>query len=152
MKKIKKILLLTMLTCICFSFSSCNWFIDRPEAKRIGCSHIQYDRGIYFVEIDSVKYTPMSIYTNQSSMRVGRLSMKPVDGMLVTAFTLDGNNKVEFIAGDLDEKYLEDYFENNHSHFFNFLITTMFVMIILAAVVYYQEKKENLKKQNRSLS
>ena len=137
-----------MLTCICFSFLSCNnWFIDYPEVKRIGCSHIKYDRGIYIVELDSVKYAPSSIYANHTAWRAGRVTMPPVDGIQVTAFTLDGCNKVEFIAGDLDEKYLEYYFRDDYTPMIA-LISGMSILAIIAIISYYYEVIAKRKKRN----
>ncbi len=111
-----------------FSLASCKGLERRPDVGLIGCGYIKYDQGIYYVEIDSVKYSPNRIYTNVST-RDGKTMMTPVDGMQITCFRLNDNPKVEFIVGEQSQEYLEHYFAKNYT----FLI--MFIGGIILAVV-----------------
>ena len=124
----RKFFIFVLSIWIVFGFTSCSWFDVPADARRIGCGYIQYDRGIYFVEIDSVKYNPSRVYANSSS-RDGKNMMDPVDGMMVTCFTLQGNDKVEFIAGDLSEEYLEKYFWKNYT------MAAIFGLLLLVCVI-----------------
>lgn len=109
--RMKKFLFLCCLI-LCVSLTSCKWFDSPANAEYIGTGYICHDKGNYYVEIDSIRYSPERIYTNSSS-RDGKNMMSPVEGMKVTCFRLHGNPDVEFIAGEHSEEYLEDYFTTN---------------------------------------
>ena len=128
----RKIIVFMVWLCACVSFTGCSCF-DRPaNADRIGSGYVQSDKGLLFVEINDVRYSLSRVYANSSS-RDGKNKMPAVDGMVVTAFILGYEPKVEFIAGDLTEEYLEEYFSTNATMAFIFLIFAIscVVMIIL---------------------
>jgi len=107
----KKFLILCLVG-FCMSLTGCKSFEDPANAEYIGSGYLQYDKGIYYVEIDSVKYSPREIYTNKEALR-GYNMMDPIEGLKVTCFRLHGKPQVEFIAGEQSKEYLEDYFTKN---------------------------------------
>ena len=119
----KKFLALVMLISAGVALTSCSWFETPANAERLGTGYIQYDKGVYFVEIDSLCFVPDFVYAN-SSGRDGKNRMDAVDGMLVTCFRLHGNQQVDFIAGDHSEEYLETYFTTNYT------LVVIFVVIL----------------------
>ena len=124
-----KNLIFVVLVCFSMLFTSCRWFDSPANAKRIGAGYVKYDKGIYVVEIDSIRYVPDYVYTNEST-RDGKTTMQPVDGMLLTCFTMKNSNKVCFIAGDRSEEYLEEYFTTNST------MLVFFIFLIFGCVIY----------------
>lgn len=114
---------------LCISLTSCSWFDNPANAEYIGSGYIRNDRGIYYVEINSIRYSPHRIYTNSSS-RDGKNTMAPVEGMKVTCFRLHGNPKIEFIAGEHSEEYLDDYFTTNAT----FVVVLLVIMILCISI------------------
>lgn len=110
----RKFFIVMVFVSLLLGLAGCGCFENPADAERIGSGYIKYDRGRYFVEIDSVKYSPKMVYANSSS-RDGKNTMEPVDGMLVTVFRVHGNSYVNFIAGDISREYLEDYFSTNYA-------------------------------------
>ena len=104
-------LIFIVLVCKSFIMVSCSCFDNPANAERIGDGYIQYNEGIYFVEVDNVKYTSTSVYTDT----IGdiKTSIKPIEGMIVTCFRLHGDPEVNFIVGIHSEEYLEEYFTTN---------------------------------------
>lgn len=110
----KKFILFITLILACFSFTSCDWFDIPANAKKIGTGHIKSDKGTLFVEIDSVKYTPTSVYTGNITRGV-RSTIEPVIGMQVTVFYVYEEDYPNFIAGDKTEEDLEGHFSENRT-------------------------------------
>ena len=136
----RKTFMLLMLVCLSFCLTSCSWFENPANAERIGSGYIQYDKELYYVEIDSVRYSPDRIYTNSSS-RDGKNMMDPVNGMEVTCFRIHGKSHVEFIAGNQTEEYLEDYFTTNST-----AIVILCVILVLCVIygIWHQDLKKHL--------
>lgn len=126
----KNFLFFAAIICICLCFVSCKWFEEPAEVERIGVGRIQSEHGIFFVEMDSVRYSLNRVYAN-SLTHGGRDIIKPADGLLVTYFTVNKNSQIQFIAGDLSEEYLEEYFTEN----FTALAIIMFFLV--CSLVYY---------------
>lgn len=124
----KKFLIFMVLVMTSLCITSCSWFDNPAEAKRVGCGHIQNDRGLLIVEIDGVKYAPTSIYTGKST-RDGKTTIDPIEGMEVTVFYAYGEYKPKFIAGNRSEEYLEDYFSGNSTLAVVFLIVIILCFI-----------------------
>lgn len=125
--RMKKLLFLCCLV-LCASLTSCKWLEIPANAEYIGTGYIQNDRGIYYVEINSIRYSPERIYTN-SSNRHGKNMMDPVEGMKVTCFHLHGNPEVTFIVGEHSEEYLEEYFTTNETS------TVIFAVILFLPII-----------------
>ena len=124
----KKFLIFMVLVMTSLCITSCSWFDNPAEAKRVGCGHIKNDGGLLIVEIDGVKYAPTSIYTGKST-RDGKTTIDPIEGMEVTVFYADGEYKPKFIAGNRSEEYLEDYFSGNSTLAVVFLIVIILCFI-----------------------
>ena len=105
----KKLFLLMLIACMT---GGCSWFDIPANAKLIGSGYIQKEKGLYFVEIDSLRYATDYIYTGTSN-RAGKGWIEPVEGMLITCFTLYDDDRVQFIVGERSEEYLEEYFDSN---------------------------------------
>lgn len=138
MKKIRIIFMLVI--CISLCFTSCGLFETPAKAKRVGCGEVQYDRGNYFVEIDSFKYVLSYVYVSISDQvehdamisNAVKDKLNPVVGMKVTGFMLHGNNEVKFIVGDWDEEHLEDAFTTNSALYFIMIILTLGGAMLIA--------------------
>ena len=103
-----KIFIFVLFTCM--SFTSCTLFENPAHAHRIGVGYIQNYEGLYFVEIDSVKYGIVEkLYTDISDYSAKKMT-KPVEGLEITAFTLGESSKVNFVVGDVSEEYNRDDF------------------------------------------
>ena len=132
-----------------FCFAGCSWFARPANVEVIGVATVQNDHGMLFVQIDSAKYAPFFVYTNAPAS-YGRTQMPPVEGMPVTAFTIHGEPQVNFIAGNLSQEYLEEYFyENNTPHIFALVLfmTAMLIFCFLAVVAARNQKKQPQKKK-----
>ena len=119
----KFIFLWLVLTSFCLC--GCSWFDHPANVEIIGVGTVRSDAGLLVVQIDSVKYAPVKVYTN-SSTRDGKTSMRPVEGMSVTAFKMHNEPQINFIAGDCNKAYLEEYFSENH--------TIGFIVVLLCFV------------------
>ncbi len=124
----KKFLILFSLVSAIFSFASCSCFDIPANAKKIGTGYVKSDKGELFVEIDSVKYTPVSVYTGSITRGV-RNKMEPVIGMQVTVFYVYERNTPAFIVGDLTEEVLEGHFSENRS------FRVIFGALVLAGMI-----------------
>ena len=124
----KKFLILFTLVSAILSFTSCSCFDIPANAKKIGTGYVKSDKGELFVEIDSVKYTPVSVYTGSITRGV-RTKMEPVIGMQVTVLYVHELDTPTFIAGDLTEEVLEEQFSENHS------FRVIFGALILAGMI-----------------
>ena len=134
----RKILIFLLSICICLGFASCKCLDIPVNAKRIGSGYIQYSHGIYFVELNSVRYHLEKIYTNNSSNHIDMID--PVEGMNVTGFTIYKNNKVEFITGNIAEEYLEKYFSSNVT----FVVFLTLILLYLNIIFYIKEGKHKI--------
>ena len=122
----KFIFLWLVLTSFCLC--GCSWFDHPANVEIIGVGTVRSDAGLLVVQIDSVKYAPVKVYTN-SSTRDGKTSMRPVEGMSVTAFKMHNEPQINFIAGDCNKAYLEEYFSENHT--IGFIVLCLVVLYIV---------------------
>lgn len=96
----------------------CKEYHEIPaNAEIIGTEYVKYDKGLPVIELDSTKYAPTEIYTNN-----GLFTMRPVEGMAVTCFRIYDSPKVNFIAGKHSQEYLEEYFTLGIGSFIIFII------------------------------
>ena len=136
----KKFLIFMVLVMTSLCITSCSWFDNPAEAKRVGCGHIQNDRGLLIVEIDGVKYAPTSIYTGKST-RDGKTTVGPVDGMEVTVFYAYGQNSPMYIVGNQTEEYLEEYFSGNYT-----MAVIFFTIIVLFIISVFIDSRPSRRK------
>lgn len=121
-----------MLVIASLSFTSCKQLEVPANIERIGSGYIKQEKGICFIEIDSVMYVPRYIYTNKSG-RDGKQEMQPVDGMLVTVFRINNDPDVEFIIGNQSEEYLETYFTTSNV---GFVLIGILVILLIALIIW----------------
>jgi len=136
--RMKKFLFLCCLG-LCISLTSCSWFDNPANAEYIGSGYIRLDKGLYYVEINSIRYSTERIYTNSSS-RDGKNMMSPVEGMKVTCFRLHGNPKIEFIAGEHSKEYLENYFTTNST----FIVIIAVIMLLCIVGITFAKHTEKI--------
>ena len=118
----------------CLYLTSCSWLIDPASARRIGIGHVQYSQGGYFVNVGSDTYNISSVYTGKTG-RDGRQIMKPVEGLVVTCFTLHDEDKVHFIVGNVAEETLEEYFTSNPVFAFSLVV----IIVVCVAIMVFCE-------------
>ena len=138
----KKVFLCFLLILACLMLVGC---VKEPaNVKRIGVGHLQYENGVYFVEINTRQYV-VTEYVYSDSKGEGRRTgavMDPVEGMLVTCFQMRESDKYEFIAGDLSKEYLEEYFEL-YSPFW--LLMGIFALIAFAVLYVIMSEDKPVK-------
>ena len=128
------LILLTLLLSLTV-FTSCSCFDNPANAKRLGSGYVQQENNALFVEVDGVKYSPLYVYTNGPSKKE---TTPPTEGMIVTLFTTHDTQTVMFIAGDLSEEYLEEYFTTNSTFAWLMLIT---YFACIAVLIFLPENK-----------
>ena len=133
-----KVFIFMMLIGFCMRFTSCSMFDCQPNIKIIGSGFVQNDKGTYFVEIDSMRYALADIYTN-SSNQDKKNTIKPVEGMLITAFqrscfTLSEDTPIEFIVGTSKEEYLQEYFTTNLTIYILWICFIIFGLIFVLCI------------------
>jgi len=136
-----KVFIFMVLVCASFLLSGCdscwNSFKDRwdrpAEAKRIGYGCVQYDKGVYFVEIDSVRYAPTNFYAKGSN---ALFLLEPEESLKVTCFCLHGDNEIICILGDCSEEFLNELFYADLTPVaLIFLIPTIVVAILVFGLI-----------------
>ncbi len=128
----KKFFLFFMIFALCSAlFTSCSKLDNPANAKRIGSGYIEKENNICFVEVDGIRYSPISVYTNNPGPKE---SKAPIVGEQVTIFTLYEGQTVEFIAGDLSEEYLEEYFTSNTTFAFAFAGLAIISVILIVFI------------------
>ena len=102
-----------MLICLSCSITSCCQQANKPAdviVERIGSGHIHLDGDVLFVEIDATRYASDEIYTGKIKDEEME-TINPVDGMLITCFSLSSADEVLFVIGDRNQEYLEKHFK-----------------------------------------
>ena len=130
----KKFIIFMLLVITSISFTSCSWFDDPANVKKVGTGYIKNDSGILLVEIEGTTYAPRLVYTN-SSTRDGKTEMEPIAGMEVTVFYIEGYREPQFIAGNRSKDYLEEYFTKNYT----FAVIVGIVLLILLLCAFFDE-------------
>lgn len=111
-----KKLVFVLIAALSAALTSCSVFDSKPiEAKIIGTTSLQEEKGLIFAEFDdSVRYAPVIIYTGE---KVGRNDIEPivepVVGMQVTAFTSNIHQEPVFFAGKVTAAEIERYYQHN---------------------------------------
>jgi len=135
MERVKKLFRIIVCGLAVLCFIGCKWAYSKPVSpKIIGTTHIQSEKGLVFVEIDSVRYAANEVFTGKRDSRTGEdITMDAVDGMLVTAFKANNSGKVRFVAGTKTAVEIEAMFHRNG--IFLFVFGFMLVGFIVFAVL-----------------
>ena len=132
-----KLFLVSMLCLIALCLGGCSWFDSAPvELRIIGSGHMKYDRGIYYVEIDSTLYIPVRILTGEKEGRTGSLiEVPPTDGMQITCFRLKDNPEIQAIIGLKNPGQIEALFHKNYTGV-AILFCLVVIICFLGAIVH----------------
>ncbi len=123
----KKIIFFMIIGVISLVMSGCHAFDSTPiEPIIIGTGNISFSKGKYGVEIDSVYYPINYVFTGEKDVRLGASTMRPVKGMQVTVYRPKNFERIEFVAGERDEAFIENLFHQNN---------TAFVIIFVAMAI-----------------
>ena len=123
---------------------------DSANVKIVGYSNVQNDTGLLVVKVNGVKYAPDCIFTNMGNSRTGKETMRPVEGMTVTCFTMHSEPTVYFIAGEYDEEHIEEYFFGDQTGSVVALvlfIIAWIIFIFLAIVALKNQRNETTEKK-----
>lgn len=110
-----KKLVFVLVAALSAALTSCSVFDSKPiEAKIIGTTSLQEEKGLIFAEFDSVRYAPVIIYTGE---KVGQdeieATVEPIVGMQVTLFTSNIHPEPVFFAGKVTAAEIESYYQHN---------------------------------------
>ena len=115
----KKVLFLIVMAAMLFVGCSC--FDSKPvEPKILGVTHILYDRGLTYVEIDSMRYPVNYVFSGEKDRRTGPIRINPAERMVVTVAEFTGGDSrgirgTQFLLGEWDEERIEDLFHSNYT-------------------------------------
>lgn len=145
-EKSKKILWLIVCALTVLCLIGCEWAESKPvNPKILGTDNIQSEKGLVFVEIDSVRYAVNKVFTTERDSRTGsEITIDAVDGMLVTAFLADNSEDVQFIVGKKNAVEIEAVFHRNRVFLFvfGFIITGCLIMLGVSAYEKRAAKKK----------
>ena len=135
----KKIIIFTTLLFAIFSFAGCEFCSITVDSKVIGSGIVGHDGDIYWVEIDSIWHPIDFVYVQSLNDRINlsKPTIKPIDGMLVTSFYINGEQN--FIVGELTKDEIDKYFRNNLKIII--ILVLFFIIWGLFDVVYPDLKK-----------
>lgn len=122
----KKIIMFMLLA---ISLAGCSCFDSDPKITIIGYGQIQNDRGLLFVEIDSMRYAVNRVHTGEHT-RDGEISINATDGAYVTCFKRDDALKPEFVLGHLSLKEVQTLCHRNYTGTALFLFLAIFVLVL----------------------
>lgn len=110
-----KKLVFVLIAALSVALTGCSVFDSKPiEAKIIGTTSLQEEKGLIFAEFDSVRYAPTIIYTGE---KVGQddieATVEPIVGMQVTLFTSNIHPEPVFFAGKVTAAEIERYYQHN---------------------------------------
>ena len=132
-------------------FSGCSCFDSPPvEPKILGVTHVVDERGLMYVEIDSMRYPVTEVFTGETHPRVGGdVVIAPVSGMQVTVADFTGPNNgyrgIRFMLGEWNEAQIENAFHRNYT-FMVFALGGIFLCVLGMCISCVIEDKRQRKK------
>ncbi len=149
----KKFLIFLLCVVLALLFVGCSAFDSAPiNPKILGVEYIQQERGLIFVEIDSMRYPVTSVFTGETYPRVGGFeTIEPVDGMLVTVANFGGREYVgvQFMQGEWNEAQIEDVFRRNYT-FGVVLLAMMLIFVIYVFIIIAREDMRKSRELNKT--
>lgn len=149
----KKILIFLLCVVLALLFVGCSAFDSAPiNPKILGVEHIQQERGLIFVEIDSVRYSVTSVFTGKTYPRIGGYeTVEPVDGMLVTVANFGSHEYagMQFMLGEWNEAQIEDVFRRNYT-FGVVLLAMMLIFVIYVFIIIAREDMRKSRELNKT--
>ena len=130
----KKIIIFTTLLFAIFSFAGCEFCSITVDSKVIGSGIVGHDGDIYWVEIDSIWHPIDFVYVQSLNDRINlsKPTIKPIDGMLVTSFYINGEEN--FIVGELTKAEIDKYFKKHLTIIV--ILALLFIIWVLSDLVY----------------
>lgn len=143
---------LTILLCVLAALLliGCSYFDSAPvKPKILGVEHIVQDQGLTYVQIDSTRYSVTEVWSGEIAQREGRITIKPVDGMLVTVAEFTGEDNglrgMQFLLGEWNEEQIEAYFLRNYA-FMIFALSGIFLCVLGMGICGVLADKEHVQK------
>ena len=135
----KKIIIFTTLLFAIISFTGCEFCTITVDSKVIGSGNIGHDDDIYWVEIDSIWHPIDFVYAQSlnAHMNLSKPTIKPVEGMMVTSFYMNGEQN--FIVGELTKAEIDKYFKKDLTIIV--ILALLFIIWVLSDLVYPDIKK-----------
>jgi hypothetical protein len=135
----KKIIFL-LIAILSITLTGCKWFDSPPiEPDIIGTAPVQYDaeHGIWYVTIDTVRYTITKVTINAPNIHPAPLDIDPVEGMIVTIFTSPRKNGIQAVDGTKTVENIEKMYYENHT-----AITIILIGLALCIIcIVYAHRK-----------
>ena len=143
MKKVMTVLLLLLAALL---LVGCSWFESAPvKPKILGVEHIVQERGLIYVQIDSVRYSVTSVWSGEKSKYEGQIYIKPVDGMLITIAELTGDDRglqgLHYFLGEWNEEEIEAYFHRDYTFMVCALTAILLCVLGMGFFGYLVDKK-----------
>lgn len=133
----KKIIYFLVLVIANICLTSCSWFDDKTNVTVLGITHIKEEKGLLFVEFDSLRYVPTVVWTGKTN-RDGHESMSPISGMEVTCYKSDKHAGIQYIAGKWEKEDIEGFHKKNYTVLVIFL---SLLVAFLLSIFFYNDKK-----------
>lgn len=144
-----------LTTLLCASavllFSGCSWFDSAPVGPQIlGVTHIVQERGLTYVEIDSMRYPVTEVFTGETHPRVGGdVAVEPVAGMQVTVVEMTGSNNnyqgIMFMLGEWNEAQIEAAFHRNYTFMVLALGGIFFCVLGMIIACFVEDERQKRK-------
>lgn len=130
MKKIILKVTLTLIVLVGFFCIGYHFLDDPANVRIIGAGCIQQQNGVYFIEIDSVRYAcGDNVYVVEDRIGSDVTNVcKVVENQNVTVFQMRNSIKPEFIVGNHSKFYLDKLFSRN-------LVWTFLPVLLVALII-----------------
>ena len=139
-------LVLMLMFALGASLTSCSCFDSAPvEPKILGVTHVIEDRGLIYVEIDSMRYPISDVFTGKTNSWIdGFETVEAKDGMLVTVADFTGNGGytgIRFMLGEWNENQIELAFHRNYS--VSMIGSSLFLLLVIVATFTFLYVEDN---------
>ncbi len=148
----KRFLMFWITMLIALLLVNCSCFDSAPVGPKIlGVTHVVHERGLMYVEIDSMRYPVTEVFTGKTHPRVGTdIVIAPVAGMQVTVAEMTGSNSsyqgIMFMLGEWNEAQIEEAFHRNYT--LTVIMVGWLLLCFLSLTVYCIIKNERQRKKS----
>ncbi len=137
--KMKKFFIFMLLFCISIGLTGC---AEKPaKIKYIGTGIIQCKDNTCFVEVDGTKYMPNYAYSGTLTDWGSYQTTSIKEGMTLTVFTINQNDQIEFMVGDMSKEFLEIFFAQRN-YYFPVILLLIFGLVSVMTVIPSKHPKK----------